>query len=166
MKGEKEKGEEISLQNAKVGQIIELISKLDILGGETDREGLAYALGINKNSLSHPLKAAEILGLVTIRERRVQLTARGKEFAQVNEDARKKIFEECLSSVEPFATILRASRNGTQLTFDEVRNLVKAKVVAARKWKASTGDEMMRVISNWFDFIGIKFAEGRNVEST
>ena len=118
---------EPSLPNAKVGQVSELLVKLGILGGMSDREGLAYALGINKNSLGHPLKAAELLNFVSTEEGNVRITEPGEKFAQGDEDSKRKLFLEQLKLVEPFATMVRAHQSRDVLDVREALNLVKAK---------------------------------------
>lgn len=147
------------MPNAKIGQVVELVNKLSILGGQSDREGLAYALGINKNSIGHPLKAAELVGLISLTSGEVKLTDIGNQFAQGDEESKRKLFEETLSAVEPFATILRAFRDRKGLNSAEVLNFVKAKIPAARKWRPSTDKEILKMIVNWFDYVGIRFTE-------
>jgi NitT/TauT family transport system ATP-binding protein len=147
-----EEKEPSGLPNAKVGQIIELVQKLSVLGGSTDKHGLAYALGIKANSLSNPLKASELLGFVTIDGDNITLTEVGKNFEESNEDDRKEVFGKQLSKVEPFSTVIRALQKEQEIDDTSLLRLVKAKISSARKWKESTNKEMLRMILNWGEF--------------
>jgi len=144
--------EPIGLPNAKVGQIIELVQKLSVLGGSADKDGLAYALGITANSLANPLKASELLAFVTVDADRITLTQVGKKLEESNEEDKKGIFGKQLSQIEPFSTIARALQREKEIDVDSLLRLVKAKVESARKWKESTSKEMLRMILNWGEF--------------
>lgn len=147
---------DFTLPNAKVGQVIELINKLAVLGNKTDREGLAYALSIEKNSISHPLKASEILRFVTTKDAIIELTEDGVKFANAKENHKREMFKNQLLVIEPFATLFRALGQGEDLTPSNVLDLIKAKIVSARRWKASTDREMIRVITNWLEYAGVR----------
>jgi NitT/TauT family transport system ATP-binding protein len=151
MKEEHEK-ESHGLPNAKIGQIVDLVEKMSVLGEASDREGLAYALGIETKSLSNPLRACELLGLLTLDGDNITLSQVGKEFEHSDEEQRKKLFGIQLSKSEPFSTIVRALKKETEMESSSVLKLVKAKIVPARKWKESTDKEMMRMIVNWAEY--------------
>lgn len=159
MKIEKNQNEKMSLPNAKVGQIVELVNKLSILGEISDREGLGYALGIEKKSVSHPLRAAILIGLIEEKESQVRLTEIGKEFSKGDEETKRQVFKKQLHAIEPFATIAIALQDRNDMEPTEILNLVKAKVPNARKWKPSTDKEMLKMIVNWFDFVGTKLTD-------
>ncbi len=136
-----------SIPNAKVGQIVELMEKLAILGGHCDREGLAYALGVKENTVYTPIRAASILGFVTI-DSGIKVTDVGNSFIQADEPERCRIFGSQLVKIEPFATIVRALEH-TSLSEAEIVNYIKAKTPAARKWKDSTTKELFKTIRGW-----------------
>lgn len=138
-----------SLPNAKVGQIVELLEKLGLLGGASDREGLAFALNVKRRTVSNPLKASEILGFVSVSEKNVKLTELGQKFLDGNQDERKVIFRKQALKIEPFPTILKAFEKQSELPREVILRLVKAKIKAARKWKPSTDKEMSKMIINW-----------------
>jgi len=148
----KQEKEPSGLPNAKVGQIVELIGNLSILGGSADKEGLAYALGITTNSLSNPLNAAELLGFVAVDGINITLTETGKKFEEGSEDNRRTIFGKQVSQVEPFGTIFRALQKEKETDVNSLLRLVKAKIESARKWKESTSKEMIKMIMNWGEF--------------
>lgn len=141
-----------SLPNAKVGQIEDLVKKLSLLGGSSDREGLAYAVGIKKASIYNPLKAAEILGFVDVEGDQIEISETGNKFASADEKDKKSIFHEQVTSIEPFTTISRALEQAKEMDETLVLRLVKAKIKAARKWKTSTDKEMLRMIINWAEY--------------
>jgi len=151
MEKEREK-ESHGLPNAKIGQIVDLVEKMSVLGGSSDREGLAYALGIETQSLSNPLRACELLGFVNLDGDSITLSQVGKEFEQSDEERRKELFGAQLSKIEPFSTIVRALKKTSEMEDSSMLKLVKAKLVAARKWKESTDREMMRMIVNWAEY--------------
>lgn len=138
---------ERSLPNAKVGQIVELLEKLELLGGRSDKEGLAFALDVKQVTVENPLKAAEILGFVSVSKNEVKLTEVGQKFLGGNPDERKVTFREQMLKIEPFVTISNAIEK--KLSREVILRLVKAKIRAARKWKPSTDREMLRMIINW-----------------
>ncbi|MEM3637594.1 MAG: AAA-associated domain-containing protein [Conexivisphaerales archaeon] len=150
------------LSYAKVGQIIELVEKMSVLGGAADKEGLAYALGVTIHSLANPFKAAELLNFVTVLEDHIALTKEGRQSAQGNNAQRKQIFGKQISDLEPFSTILRALGKEPEMTGPSLLKLVKTKVPAARKWKQGTDREMLRTIINWAEFGNLL---GRDKES-
>jgi NitT/TauT family transport system ATP-binding protein len=138
---------EQSLPNAKARQINELLEKLDLLGGASDKEGLSFALNVKPHSVKNPLKAAEILGFVSISDKNVNLTEIGQKFLDGNPDERKATFREQMIKIEPFATISKALEK--EISREIVLRLVKSKIKAARKWKPSTDREMLNIIINW-----------------
>lgn len=140
---------EQSLPNAKVGQIIELLEKLELLGGASDMEGLAYALNVKRDTTYNPLKATEILGFVSVSKNEAKLTEVGQKFLDGNQGERKVIFREQMLRIEPFTTISKALEKQSEFPREVILRLVKAKIRAARKWKPSTGKEMLRMIINW-----------------
>jgi hypothetical protein len=137
----------LGLPNAKTGQIVELLEKLEFLGGVSDREGLAIALDIKPHTVYNPLKAAEILGFVSIDDNKVEFTEVGWDFLNGNTDKRKATFREQMIKVEPFTIISKALEK--ELSCDVVLRLIKAKIKAARKWKPGADKEMLRMIINW-----------------
>jgi len=140
---------EQSLPNAKVGQITHLIETLDILGGQSDIEGLAIALKIAKGSIHNTLNATLLLNLTSTNESKVKLTQNGRDFSASDVSERRKIFKKALIEVEPFATLNRAFGRRQRIEKDTVIGLVKSKIEAARSWKESTMEEMFRVVVNW-----------------
>jgi hypothetical protein len=138
-----------SLPNAKVGQIVELLKKLELLGGCSDKEGLAFALDVKPNTVENPLKAAEILGFVSVSKSEVKLTEVGQKFLDGDPNQRKATFREQMLKIEPFSTISKALEKQNELPREVILRLVKAKIRAARKWKPSTDKEMLRMIINW-----------------
>lgn len=136
-----------SLPNAKVGQIIELLGKLELLGGASDKEGLAFALDIKLHTVENPIKAAEMLKFVSVSENEVSLTEVGQKFLGGNPDERKVTFREQMTKIEPFTTISKALEK--EISREVILRLVKAKIKAARRWKPSTDKEMLRMILNW-----------------
>jgi NitT/TauT family transport system ATP-binding protein len=137
-----------SIPNAKVGQIIELIEKIEILGGSSDKSGLSFALHVKDGTVSTPILAASRLGLVVVEGENVALTETGRTFLDSDPVHRTQVFGEQLLRMEPFQTIARAAARGP-LTDDDIVNLVKARFRSARKWKESTVNEMLRTIKNW-----------------
>ena len=135
------------MPNAKTRQIIELLEKLDLLGGTSDKEGLAITLNVKPRSVENPLKAAEILGFVSVSENDVNLTEVGQKFLDGNPDERKATFRQQMIKIEPFTTISKALEK--EISREVVLRLVKAKIEATRKWKPSTDREMLRMIINW-----------------
>lgn len=146
---------ELKLPNAKVGQIKDLLEKLSLLGGSSDKDGLAYALGIKKGSIYNPLKAAEILGFVSVDKDQIKITEIGSKFVASNEDGRKSIFREQAIKIEPFTTISKALRQAKEIDDALVLRLAKAKIKAARKWKRSSEKEMLKMIINWGEYSGL-----------
>lgn len=138
-----------SLPNAKTGQISNLLEKLELLGGRSDKEGLAVALDVKTHTIKNTLKAAEMLGCISIDENEIKLTEVGRRFVDSNENERKVIFREQMLKIEPFITISRALQKQKELESGLILRLVKAKIKAARKWKPSTEKEMLRMIINW-----------------
>lgn len=140
---------EKSLPNAKVGQITELLKKLELLGGNSDKEGLSYALNVKVNTLYNPMKASELLGFISINKNDVKLTKIGQKFLTISSEDQKRIFKEQTLKIEPFITISKALEKQDVIEPEFVLRLVKAKIKAARKWKPSTEREMLRMIVNW-----------------
>jgi hypothetical protein len=143
-----------SIPNAKMGQIQSFIESMGILGGQCDRAGIAYALGVQEGSVSNPIRAAQVIGLIDINDSEVELTDKGREFLEGDETDRSRIVKEQLTGIEPFATVVRAIR-GTALTEEEIMNYVKAKMVKARSWQESTKKEMFKVIRGWLEYSGL-----------
>ena len=146
---------ELRLPNAKVGQIKNLLESLSVLGGSSDIDGLAYALGVKKISVYNPLKAAEILEFVSVDKNQIKITQIGNKFVASNDDDRKAVFREQTIEVEPFTTISKALKQTKEIEDEHVLRLAKAKIKAARKWKTSSEKEMLKVIINWGEYSGL-----------
>jgi len=54
---EEKAGELPEIPNVKFEQIIDLVQKVSLIGDNTDKEGLAYALGVQSKNISSVLKA-------------------------------------------------------------------------------------------------------------
>jgi len=143
-----------SIPNAKVGQIIDLLEQLRILGGTCDRGGLAYALGVTEPSVYASTRAAHLLGLIDVDEQQVILTEIGTVFLDSNEADRRRAFGQQLLRNEPFATIARAVEQGP-LTGEQLMNYVRARIPSAREWKDTTIREMLRTIGGWCIYGGL-----------
>lgn len=140
-----------SIPNARMGQIVCMLGALDILGHESDRAGIAYAMGVKKKSATSSILAAERLGLVQVNDECVTVTELGARFLEADDSQRKEIIGQRLSELEPFATLVRALSRGP-LAKEIIMKYVKAKMPAARTWKQSTEAEILRVIRNWCEF--------------
>ena len=153
-----------TIPNAKVGQIANLVDALVILGNTCDKDGIAHSMGISPKSIPSSLRAAEVLGFISIDGCNVEITDLGIKFNQADDDGKSKIFGEQLKNLEPFATIVRAIERGP-LTKETIINLVKAKMPKARSWKNSSEEEMFRTIRGWCEF-GKMMKEEENGEYT
>jgi len=140
-----------TLPNAKVGPIIRLVDELTILGGESDRLGIAYAMGIEEGTANTPIRAALLLGLIVALENSLVLTDIGREFSRADDKKRREIFGQQIRQLEPFATISRALAE-RPLSEEEIMNYVKARIPQARNWGLSTVKEMFRTIRGWCEF--------------
>ncbi|MHA1769118.1 MAG: AAA-associated domain-containing protein [Candidatus Thorarchaeota archaeon] len=143
-----------SIPNVRTGQIIGLVEALVVLGNECDKEGIAHAMGIQPQSTSNILRAADILGFVTIDGTNIRLTDLGSEFNDATDDNKGQIVGEHLKNLEPFATIIRALKKGP-LSKEEILNYAKAKMPKVRELKTSSTDALFRTIRSWCEFGGL-----------
>ena len=140
-----------TIPNTKIGQIIKMIESLHVLGGESDRSGIAFAMGVKEGSAYAPISGGVTLGLVETVDKTVKVTKLGLEFLDSDDEQRRKLLGQFLSEHEPFSTILRALNQGP-LSKEEFMRYLKAKMPAARTWKESTEKEMLKVVSNWCEY--------------
>lgn len=151
-----------AIPNAKIGQIIRMIEALSILGNESDRPGIAFAMGVKEGSVNAPILGGVVLGLVELADKTIKVAESGLEFLNSGVEQRKSMVGQFLSNHEPFATILRALDTGP-IAKEELLRYVKGKMPAARAWKESTEEEMLGVIRNWCEFGNlIEFDEESN----
>src|SRR5438309_11743810 len=93
------------IPNVTVEDITELVNKMVLLGGASDKKALAYAIGIEPKRLTNPLTAAELVDFVTVDGDRIKLTEVGHAFDRRGGEERRALFGKELLRIEPFDTI-------------------------------------------------------------
>jgi hypothetical protein len=133
----------------KVEDITEVVNKLVLLGGASDKKALAYAIGMQPKELNNPLIAAELFDFVTIEGERIKLTEVGHGFDRRGDEERRALFGKELLRIEPFDAIASALEKSDEMYGPSVLKLVRAKHVEARKWNKKLGNEMLKLMIDW-----------------
>ena len=137
------------IPNVKVEAITEVVSKMVLLDGASDKKALAYAIGTEPKKLTNALRAAELFDFVTLGGDRIKLTEVGREFDRRGGEERRDLFGKELLRIEPFDTIASALEKRKEMDGPSVLKLVKAKLVEARKWNGKLGNEMLKLMIDW-----------------
>jgi hypothetical protein len=135
--------------NVKVEEITEVVNRMVLLGGASDKKALAYAIGMEPKKLTNPLRAAELFDFVTMEGDRIKLTEVGHEFDRRGHEERRALFGKELLRIEPFDTIASALEKRNEMDGPSVLKLVRAKLVEARKWNGKLGNEMLKLMIDW-----------------
>lgn len=149
---EEKAGELPEIPNVKFEQVIDLVQKITLIGDTADKEGLAYALGVQTKNLSSVLRAAELLDLVTIVGDHISLTEWGHKMERSDDEGRRTVFGKQLLNIEPFITIARGMERENEMDSLSVLKLMKAKLPSTRKWNENTDKEMLKLILNWAEY--------------
>jgi len=137
------------IPNVKVEDITEVVNKMVLLDGTSDKKALAYAIGMEPKKLTNPLTAAELFDFVTMDGDRIKLTEVGREFDRREDEGRRDLFGKELLRIEPFDAIASALEKRNEMDGPSVLKLVRAKLVEARKWNKKLGDEMLKLMIDW-----------------
>jgi hypothetical protein len=138
-----------NIPNVKVEEIAEVVNKMVLLDGASDKKALAYAIGMEPKKLTNPLKAAELFDFVTLGGDRIKLTEVGREFDRRGGEERRALFGKELLRIEPFDTIASALEKRNEMDVPSVLKLVRAKLAEARKWNEKLGSEMLKLMIDW-----------------
>jgi len=138
-----------NIPNVKVKEITEVVNKMVLLDGASDKKALAYAIGMEPKKFTNALRAAELFDFVTMDGDRIKLTEVGHEFDRREGEARRALFGKELLRIEPFDTIASALEKRNEMDGPSVLKLVKAKLVEARKWNEKLGNEMLKLMIDW-----------------
>ncbi len=137
------------IPNVKVKEITEVVNKMVLLDGASDKKALGYAIGMEPKKLTNALRAAELFDFVTMDGDRIKLTEVGHEFDRRQGEDRRALFGKELLRIEPFDTIASALEKRNEMDGPSVLKLVRAKLVEARKWNEKLGNEMLKLIIDW-----------------
>jgi NitT/TauT family transport system ATP-binding protein len=132
------------LPNVPVGQIVGVLEVADDYKGKVDVARIAAEYDLDIDELLPQVRAAELLGYVTVSEGDLELTAVGRKVLKAGLKARKTIFREQALKTPIFQDVVaKLKKAGGRMTKDDL-----AEILGFKLWTHEP-EEAVRTLINW-----------------
>ena len=107
------------LPNVGVGEIAGLLERVDAAGGKADIFDLSVDVGKEFGKVLALVKAAELLDFVDTPKHTVEMTAIGKQFLEAKVNARKRLVNQQLRTLQLFQNVIDLLKGQEKFSVDE-----------------------------------------------
>ncbi len=138
--------EHVALPHARPGGMAGLVEIVGDRGGSDDLYHLAEDLVLDVEDLLPIVEAAQLLGLVEVKEGDVRLTVPGKSFADANIEQRKQIFREAALQRVP---LLRQMHNALRAKADHTLPAEFFRDILDKRFSTDEAPRQMQTAIDW-----------------